>query len=346
MEYSLLPRFLQIELTYACNSHCTFCYNPNHKTQPDDDRRGKILDAVNSYRISHVQLIGGEVTILPNLPAYLDRLRDVGWRSVVTNGRNFVPELAGRVNEIYLSLHGDSEVHEAITRAKGSFEIIESNIRKYVDFGIDVHSDTVLTRVNAHQIFNIAAKAAELKMKIMFVNIFQPAGIGSYSTLDLSPTIFQIRDAITQMIRARNELGIKVMFGTSTPFCLDERIISEDLAFRCGAGDWFASIDPWGELRICNQSGRSYGNLLDRPLHEIWHAREITEEYRDLGWMEEPCNSCVLRKECLGGCRISDAGSPRLDPIVERDKQHLLPQAQLQLLKTTYTQNVANASYF
>jgi pyrroloquinoline quinone biosynthesis protein E len=346
MDYSLLPRFLQIELTYACNSHCTFCYNPNHKKQPDEDRREAILDAVNSYRISHVQLIGGEVTILPRLPEYLDRLPDVGWRSVVTNGRIFVPELAGRVNEIYLSLHGDAEVHEAITRAEGSFEIIQENIKKYVSYGIEVHSDTVLTKINAHLMYDIAARAAGLGMKIMFVNIFQPAGIGSYSTTDLSPSIHQIRDAITLMLRARNELGIEVMFGTSTPFCLDSRIITEGLAFRCGAGEWFASVDPWGDLRICNQSGRSYGNLLEHPLHEIWHSGAINDEYRNLAWMEEPCNSCTLKKDCLGGCRISDTGSPRLDPIVVRDMEHLVPQEQLLQLKEIYAANIAKASYF
>lgn len=345
MKYCLLPRFLQYELTYACNSHCTFCYNPNHMQQPDEARRQAILDALNSYRIDHVQLIGGEVTILPNLPTYLDRLPDVRWRSLVTNGRIFVPELEGRVNEIYLSLHGNQEVHEAITRAKGSFEIIEESIKKYVAMGIDVHSDSVLTRLNFHLLFEIAVKASKLGMKTMFVNIFQPAGIGSFSSQDLSPDIEQIRNAITQMIRARNELGLDVMFGTSTPFCLDERIITDGLSFRCGTGDWFASINPWGDLRICNQSNRSYGNVLETPLYEIWHSGAINREYRNLAWMEEPCNSCVFRSECLGGCRISDDGKPRLDPIVVRDKEYLLPQDRLIQLRPFYLGNGIAAAH-
>ncbi|MCA1622497.1 MAG: radical SAM protein [Acidobacteria bacterium] len=333
MRYKLLPKFLQYELTYACNSHCTFCYNPNHKQQLDDTIRFSVLDELNKYRIDHVQLIGGEVTILPNLPEYLKRLTDVGWRSLVTNGRIFVKELAGLVDEIYLSLHGDKELHESITRAEGSFEIIENTIKKYVELGIIVHSDTVLTKINAHKIFDIASRASKLGMKTIFVNIFQPAGIGFYSSADLSPSIHQIRDAITQLIRARNELGIDVHFGTSTPFCLDERIITENLAFRCGTGDWFASINPYGELRICNQSNRSYGNVLKTALHEIWHSSKINKEYRNLSWMKEPCNSCVVKEQCLGGCRVSDTGSPRIDLIVERDLPHLLGQQELAKLK-------------
>ncbi|HMW40705.1 MAG TPA: SPASM domain-containing protein, partial [Saprospiraceae bacterium] len=177
-----------------------------------------------------------------------------------------------------------------------------------------------------------------LGMKIMFVNIFQPAGIGSQATDDLSPSIYQIRDAISQMIQARNDFGITVMFGTSTPFCLDERVVKEGLAFRCGVAEWFASINPLGELRICNQSGQSYGNILETPLHKIWQSRSIDTEYRSLKWMEEPCNSCVVKNDCLGGCRISDTGAPRIDPIVARDMKHILTQEQLTQLKQDYLQ--------
>lgn len=345
MKYHLLPRFLQIELTYGCNSSCAFCYNPNHKKQINEGIRERVLDAVNSYRIEHVQLIGGEVTILPNLPSYLDRLKDIPWRSIVTNARIYVPELEGRVDEIYISMHGTPELHENLTRAQGSFEVITESIRRYVAAGIMVHSDSVLTKVNAHQMYTIARQAAELGMSTLFVNIFQPAGIGSYSKLDMSPSIHQVRDAITQMLRARDGFGIDVKFGTSTPFCLDERLIPEGLAFQCGTGDWFASINPWGELRICNQSGRPYGSLLEQPLHEIWHSREINSEYRNLGWVDEPCNSCVFKHDCLGGCRIGDDGKPRLDPIVQRDVEHLVPQERLEELRPIFLQTEYDQPY-
>ena len=337
MEYSLLPRFLQIELTYACNSACTFCYNPDHHRQIDDDLRFRIIDEINGYGIKHVQLIGGEVTTLPNLPKYLDRLPDIKWKSLVTNGRIFVPELEGRVNEIYLSLHGNKETHETITKAKGSFEIIEESIKRYVAFGIAVQSDTVLTSRNYTEIFDIAERAKELGMSTLFVNIFQPAGIGSYFQDGLTPTVWQIRSAITQMIRAREELGINVQFGTSTPFCLDERLVPEGLAFTCGTGTWFASINPQGELRICNQSAKSYGNILDTPLNQIWHSREIDSEYRSLSWLAEPCQSCVFRLECIGGCRINDKGVARLDPVLQREPGALLSQAELQAIKMRYS---------
>ena len=329
MLYSLLPKFLQIELTYACNSACIFCYNPNHNRNFDARRTLSVVKEINKFRIKHVQLIGGEVTIIPELCVFLDNLDQCEWRSVVTNGRIFVPELDGRVNEVYLSLHGEKNVHEKITNATGSFEIIEDTIKRYVDLGIAVHSDTVLTSANYDQIYAVGRRAHELGMRTLFVNIFQPEGIGANFKTRLSPSIEQIRKAITQMISVRHDFDLEVQFGTSTPFCLDERLIPEKLAFTCGAGTWFASIDPDGNLRICNQSTRSYGNILEKPLNEIWHSREISSDYRSKAWIDGPCSDCIFRDDCLGGCRIDGSGTPRIDPLMQGRTTPLIAREKL-----------------
>lgn len=334
MKYKLLPRFLQLEQTYACNSACTFCYNPSHERQPDIDLRKRIIAEVNSYGIDHVQLIGGEVSILPELPDLLSALTGIRWRSIVTNGRIFREDIKGMLEEVYLSLHGDRALHEGITRAKNSYDKIIENAENYVSWGIDVNCDSVLTNKNADAVYDLCKKAHEIGMKRIFFNIFQPAGLGCGE--DLSPSITQIRNAITQLLDARKNLGIDVNFGTSTPFCLDERLITKGLAFTCGTGDWFASVNPSGDLRICNQSNRPYGNILETPLHKIWQSREINSEYRSLKWVDEPCDSCVFLNDCLGGCRIDGSGKARIDPIVVRDRQHLLSKEKLHGLRPVY----------
>lgn len=338
MNYSILPKFLQVELTYACNSGCMFCYNPNRRKQPNESTRLQILENVNRYKLHHVQLIGGEVTTLPDLPQYLRILKDTKIRSIVTNGRIFMPETVDLVDEVYISIHGDKEMHEHITRVKNSFEIIENTIEKYVSAGKRVHSDSVLTKMNYDQIFNIAKYADEIGMHTLYVNIFQPAGFGVKNEDDLAPSLEQIRFAIGQLVKAKNELGINIKFGTSTPFCLDDRLVKEGLAFTCGTGTWFASIDPWGDLRICNQSTTSYGNVLDEQLGKIWHKKEIDSDYRSLSWLKaiEPCNSCVFKSDCLGGCRIDEKGHARIDPIVSRDTEKLLSQNELIKLKEEF----------
>lgn len=338
MEYSLLPKFLQVELTYKCNSRCSFCYNPHHKSSPAKYSAEEILESIDEYRLPHVQLIGGEVTTIKNLPELLDGLKQTRWKSIVTNGRVFRGDIRGKVDEIYLSLHGDTSTHETLTQEFGSFEPIVKNIEKYVSWGIDINSDTVLTKFNADQMGEIALHAKSLGMKRIFVNIFQPEGLGSLRP-DFSPSIQQIRSAIDQLLEVRKATEFEVYFGTSTPFCLDSRLISEKMAFRCGAGEWFASVDPSGELRICNHSTRSYGNVVNRPLNEIWHSKLINTEYRNKRIDDTICQHCPFQSDCLGGCRINEKGNYRVDPLVSRDRDDLLSPSEMASLKGVYDSN-------
>lgn len=335
MDISLLPKFLQIELTYTCNSSCAFCYNPTHKAKIDRSNLETILSEVNTYHLEHVQLIGGEVTLLKELPSYLRLLPDVRWKSIVTNGRKFRPDIEGLIDEVYISIHGESKQHEIITNEPGSYRVIEENIKKYVSWGVDVNSDTVLTKYNADQIFPIARNAVKMGVKRLFLNIFQPEGIGSERP-DFSPSLKQIRSAISQMIEAKEKLGIEMYFGTSTPLCLDERLITENLGFRCGAGSWFGSINPSGEMRICNHSTKSYGNIIETPLNKIWHNKMIDDDYRNAELEDGMCSKCPALKICRGGCRINEQGSYRVDPIVTRDKSIVLSNSDMARLLDKY----------
>lgn len=343
MDISILPRFLQVELTYKCNSRCAFCYNPDHKGANTEISIKEILEEINSYCLSHVQLIGGEVTTINNLSDYLDILDRTKWKSIVTNGRIYRNDIRGKINEIYISLHGDELTHEELTQEVGSYDKIIDNIKKYVSWGIDVNSDTVLTKFNANHIYDIAKKAKDIGMKRIFVNIFQPEGIGS-TRPDYSPSLEQIRSSITQLIKAREYLKFEAYFGTSTPFCLDERLITKNLAFRCGAGEWFGSINPSGEFRICNHSTKSHGNVLKTPLNKIWHSKEIDLDYRNTIVNDESCSDCEIRKHCLGGCRINEKGNYRVDPIVKRDRKLLLSGKKISALYENYNLNELHVS--
>lgn len=339
MEYALLPKFVQFELTYACNSSCAFCYNPSRKKQSDESVIINVLNELNRYRLDHVQLIGGEVTLFKDrLPYFLSLLNQVKVCSMVTNGRVFIPETIDYLDEVYISIHGDESMHESITRAENSFKSIQRTITEYVKSGIIVSSDTVLTRLNYKQMLEICKYASGLGMKNIFVNIFQSAGLGARKEDDLVPSLDEIRHAIGQLIEAKKTLPLNIHFGTSTPYCLDERLIENDMTFTCGTGSWFASINPWGDLRICNQSTKDYGNILQDDLGKIWHSQAIDDEYRNLDWLNvsEPCRSCVFKSDCLGGCRINDKGEARIDPIVIREQANLVPQARLnELFKQT-----------
>ncbi|MFH1402211.1 MAG: radical SAM protein, partial [Patescibacteria group bacterium] len=205
---------------------------------------------------------------------------------------------------IGVPIHGKNfEIHEYCNNVKGSFKKTLNNIAQYVQDGFDVRCIPVLTSLNYDHMFEIIRKAANLGMESVFVDRFEDGGIGSKNSAKLKPTLEQFRTALDQMISAKNEFGIKVGFGTAIPYCIDERLISENMISDCGAGLTFAAIRPNGDVRACNQSDIIYGNILQNSFKEIWSNSKF-DKFRDLSWVSGICLKCNLLTDCVCGCKV------------------------------------------
>lgn len=300
-----VPHFLQFEVTYGCNSHCVFCYNPSRERNYSEDLTWRVVDAIAEAQVPLVQLTGGEVTILPSLNAWADRLAEVSKVSIVTNGIKR-RDLTTGIRKVFLSLHGDKDTHERITANPGTYDTIVENIRHYVDRGFRVAADVILCADNYQQMYDIIRTASELGMVEVYINRFQGGGFGASVINKLMPPISMFRSALGQMIRGRDEFGIPVVFGTSIPLCIDERLVLEGFEFNCHMGTRFGAIAPDGELRACNQALKGYGNVTRTPLEEIWASEEL-DDYRDHRWVTGICTDCPLLDRCGGGCRVDNS---------------------------------------
>ncbi len=129
---------LILNLSYRCNNECVFCSVGDRERV--DGRLEDQLAALEGAAARGVRLLdvdGGEPTLYPSLFRVLDRARELGFEriTVTTNGRmlgyeGLAARLAQREVELLVSLHGASAaVHDAITRADGSFEQTLAGIR-------------------------------------------------------------------------------------------------------------------------------------------------------------------------------------------------------------------------
>ena len=302
--YYSIPHLVHIEMTYACNSKCIFCYNPGRSNVIDYSKIDKIVKKVAEAQIPHVYLIGGEPSLLKTekLNEYIDLLSKHSSVTIVTNGLIYKKGLSKNLACIGIPLHGNKKTHEMLTGIKGSYEKVIESIKNYVKEGFDVRCIPVLMSVNYNQMYEIIKLAKKLRMESVFVDRFESGGIGSREASRLKPSLSQFKDALTQMIKAREEFKIPVGFGTAIPFCLDERLITEDMWADCGVGVSFAAINPNGDLRICNQSNIVYGNVLKESIEEIWNKKEL-DQFRNLRWVEKPCKKCP--------CLLYTSPSPR-----------------------------------
>ncbi|PIR76490.1 MAG: hypothetical protein COU32_01715 [Candidatus Magasanikbacteria bacterium CG10_big_fil_rev_8_21_14_0_10_42_10] len=74
VEHDVVPHLCHIEMTYACNEKCIFCYNPERAKLGDLSAIDRLVRSVAESQIPHVYLIGGEPSLLPveKLNEYID----------------------------------------------------------------------------------------------------------------------------------------------------------------------------------------------------------------------------------------------------------------------------------
>lgn len=304
-----VPHLVHIETTYACNQQCKFCYNPNRNSRIDPAVIDQIVARVHASKIPHVYLIGGEPSLLGTvrLNQYIELLSTQSSVTIVTNGQAYLKDLSTKLACIGVPLHGMESTHDYLTNKTGSFKQTTSSIVKYVERGFDVRCIPVLTAQNFDQMYDLIHLAKDMGMESVFVDRYEDGGLGSQSPTYMKPSTEQFKLALGQMIQARDDFNIPVGWGTAIPFCLDNRLIAEQMTADCGAGITFAAINPNGNVRTCNQSERVYGNILTEDFETIWSNPELSE-FRGLGWIEKPCVDCDVLTECLCGCKV-DANS-------------------------------------
>ncbi|MBU4374966.1 radical SAM protein [Patescibacteria group bacterium] len=300
-----VPHLVHIETTYACNSNCIFCYNPLRGIPFNKDKIDSIVKSIYELWIPHVYLIGGEPSLLGvrRLNEYIDFLSERSSVTIVTNGVITLKGLSDRLACIGVPIHGNEATHERHTQNRGSYSKAMQSIKQYVDCGFDVRCIPVLTAWNFDQMYDVICLAKDLGMESVFVDRFEDGGLGSRHSSELKPSLNMFKTALGQMIKARDDFKISVGFGTAIPYCLDERLITENMFANCGAGVTFAAVRPNGDVRLCNQSEIVYGNILNESIEKIW-AKKHLEEFRNLSWVTDPCRSCPVLYECVCGCKV------------------------------------------
>lgn len=300
-----VPHLVHIETTYRCNRQCRFCYNPC-RNMPDNLKRVEmIVQSIYDSWVPHVYLIGGEPSLLgaARLNGFIEQLSKRSSVTIVTNGEIYLNGLSDRLACVGIPIHGNEETHNFLVNKRGSYANVLQTATSYVSDGFDVRCIPVLTKQNHDQMYDIIKLAHELRVESVFVDRYEEGGLGSKSKIDLKPTAQEFHIALEQMIRARDELGIPVGWGTAIPYCLDPLLVEHNMTADCGAGVTFAAVNPKGEVRTCNQSEIVYGNVLDEPIEVIWQKKEL-DEFRDLAWVTGKCVGCSILIECLCGCKV------------------------------------------
>ena len=165
-----LRTYVALPVWYGCNNNCTMCMLSGLKQSLPgmafDNYQRLIHDIVSDGTYRNLILSGAEVTTFDGLERYLHHAAVTGWFTKIqiqTNGRRLCDNaycrrlVACGLNEAFISIHGRENVHDAITNVPGSFRQTLEGIRNMQELGVNVITNTVLTRMNYHEVLPLFA---------------------------------------------------------------------------------------------------------------------------------------------------------------------------------------------
>ena len=270
-----------LELTFACNLDCFFCYNDlgSSGTPLKLADYERLLEELAEMGVMNVTLSGGEPLAHRDFFAIGRRARELGFvQKIKSNGHALNAEVAQRLRSevdpfvVELSLHGaTAETHERQTRVEGSFDRLVSNIEAAVAAGLRVKLNSTVTRWNEHEIEGMFALADRLGARLAFNHLVSPRDDGDRAPLDIAATDEGLK-RLFELLRQRA--------GSEAPQAECDELPS--VSKICGAGSSGVAVDPFGEVFPCVQWRRSLGNVRNTSVREIWERSPVLAEVRGL----------------------------------------------------------------
>jgi radical SAM protein with 4Fe4S-binding SPASM domain len=135
-------------------------------------------------------------------------------------------------------------------------------------------------------------------------------------------------EMIRENLQTLDEIGGKYKFSIAVSVVIEPCVVDtrpyRNIHFGwcplAGENAYF-TIDPFGDVRICNHSPVILGNIRQGGFAEIYRNHPYVQAFRDT-WPAE-CNGCdpELRTMCRGGCKAAAEQCygtlSRLDPFVK-----------------------------
>ena len=293
-----VPLAVHFDLTYRCNERCVHCYldHDDHGEMTTDEVKD-VLDQLAAAGTLFLTFSGGELLLRTDFFALLAYARGLQFDvKIKSNAMLITAADAIRirdlgVRQVQISVYSDrAEVHDAITKVRGSLERTLSAIRFLTACGLKVTIANVLMRQNASDYHGVRGLAAELGAEYTMDPTITPKMDGDTATLAL-------RMPATQVLRLFKDRSI-VGDDFCTPAAPEADGDTLDSA-PCSAGHIACYITPYGDVYPCVQFPLPSGNLRQERFDHVWqHSPQLNEvrsiRIRDLA----TCPSCTYVSSC------------------------------------------------
>ena len=294
-----VPLSVHFDLTYRCNERCEHCYldHDDHGEMTTAEIRD-VLRQLADAGTFFLTLSGGEALVRHDCFEIISYARSLCFNVKLKTNAILIGEKEARrllalgVEQVQVSVYSHRpEVHDAITKVRGSLKRTLAAIRLLRSQGMRVTMANVLMRRNRGDSEGVRALALE---------------VGAVYKLD--PTITPMMDGNTSVLRHRVDASELSSFfhnpnlvGDVETFCAPPAPVDEDIreGLPCSAGHTSCYISPYGDVYPCVQFPLPCGNLRRQKFLEIWRNSPQLLEVRSIRGKDlTTCSSCGH----LGSC--------------------------------------------
>jgi len=295
-----VPISVHMDLTYRCNERCVHCYL-------DHDDRGEmttaeikgILDQLAEAGVFFLTLSGGEPLMRKDFFEIVSHARSLMFNvKLKTNGlligeKEAQQLLSLGIESVQLSVYSHRpEIHDGITKVKGSLERTKNAIRFLRSQGLKVTVANVMMTTNLGDQEGVRALAAELDSIYTVDPTITPHIDGDMSLLKLRIPTHELE----RVMHAEELVG-----GNVAEYCTPSPKADADTLEEtpCSAGHTACYISPYGDVFPCVQFPLPTGNLRQQKFLAIWNDSPEMNEVRSIRLKDlSTCSGCGH----VGGC--------------------------------------------
>ncbi|NJO18329.1 MAG: radical SAM protein [Thioploca sp.] len=316
------PVRVYFELTRRCNLGCKHCFVSSSPIAPmglTTDELERIIDELSSSRVIDVRFTGGELTSRPDwfeVLSYAKRKRiqiSVNTNGVYEKQNEIITKMKELdPNQVTISIDGNKE-HHNFMRGPHSYESAIDTLKKMSLAGITTRTNTVLTKLNVHDIPQIIEEVSPYVDEVNFFHM-RPVGRGVNQNR-LSMTYDEHFESARDTLALREKhpdlsiMHFEQSYRERAVNKSEASVLEDSLSHGTTTINIDCSGGVWPNGYNVYQDRRMYlGDLFTESLESIWNNNRTLDLIRD--WFKAVLKKCQGCEEYLQKC-------PGLSPEME-----------------------------
>jgi radical SAM protein with 4Fe4S-binding SPASM domain len=307
------PLRMDMALTFRCQNNCIHCYagGPHETSELTAEQWKEIINRLSEIGVFILTFTGGEPTLREDLPELLLYAQNKGMvTGLITNGRRLkdkayvetLEETGLDFVQVTLESH-KPEIHDLMTKAKGSWKETVAGIKNAVQTQIYVTTNTTLSKHNATDFLGTVDFLKELGVAAFGCNSLIYSGKANAISEEFALPLETLNELLPKIHDKANQFGLKFLWYTPTQYCQLDPVELGLGVKACSAAMVNMCVGPNGDVYPCQSYFESLGNILKDDWQRIWN-HPLAVRIRKREYAEPKCKDCPQLQICGGGCPL------------------------------------------